>query len=142
MRILLPVSRRRARLEIIPLIDIIFFLLATFVMVSLSMVKNRGIPVHLPAASTAARQDRTRYVAVTVTESGDLYLDKQRLGLREISAQLSRLKGKEPDLKVFIQGDERAGFGTAIRVLDEVRALGITKVFIQTKPRSDSRNVS
>lgn len=51
-----PRSNKRARIEIIPLIDIIFFLLATFVMVSLSMVQNRGIPVTLPAAATGAPQ--------------------------------------------------------------------------------------
>jgi len=54
----IPSVRRRARIEIIPLIDIIFFLLATFVMVSTSMIKNLGITVQLPVASTSAPQDR------------------------------------------------------------------------------------
>lgn len=129
--------RRRARIEIIPLIDIIFFLLATFVMVSLSMIKSRGIPVNLPSAATATRQERTSHLVVTVTESGDIYLDKQKMSLKELSSRLRRLKTQEPDVKVFIHGDERAYFGSAIRVLDEVRDLGIGRVFIQTKPRSD-----
>lgn len=129
--------RHRARIEIIPLIDIIFFLLATFVMVSLSMIKSRGIPVNLPSAATAARQERTSHLVVTVTESGDIYLDKQKMSLKELSSRLRKLKTQEPDVKVFINGDERAYFGSAIRVLDEVRGLGIGRVFIQTKPRSD-----
>ena len=58
MRIPSPTVARRARIEIIPLIDIMFFLLATFVMVSLSMVKNQGIPIRLPVATTSAPQDR------------------------------------------------------------------------------------
>ena len=56
MKITSPVSRKKARIEIIPLIDIMFFLLATFVMVSMSMVKNQGIAVNLPKASTSAAQ--------------------------------------------------------------------------------------
>lgn len=142
MRIPLPSARRRARIEIIPLIDIIFFLLATFVMVSLSMVRNRGISVSLPSASAAARQERTSYVAVTVTESGDIYLDKQKMSLKELSARLSQRKEKESDLRVFIYGDERADFGKVIRVLDEVKSLGISKAFIQTKPRSSSEDAA
>lgn len=129
--------RHHARIEIIPLIDIIFFLLATFVMVSLSMIKSRGIPVNLPSAATAARQERTSHLVVTVTESGDIYLDKQKMSLKELSSRLRKLKTQGPDVKVFINGDERAYFGSAIRVLDEVRSLGIGRVFIQTKPRSD-----
>lgn len=67
-----PRSRRKARIEIIPLIDIIFFLFATFVMVSLSMVKNHGIPVHLPAAATGSPQSREHAAVVTVAEGGGL----------------------------------------------------------------------
>ena len=78
----LQATRRRARIEIVPLIDIIFFLLATFVMVSLSMIKNRGVPVNLPTAASAVAQERKSYVAVTVTEPGDVYLDKQNPFLR------------------------------------------------------------
>lgn len=143
MRIPLPSARRRARIEIIPLIDIIFFLLATFVMVSLSMVRNRGISVSLPSASAAARQERTSTVAqVTVTESGDIYLDRQKMGLKELSARLSQRKEKESDLRVFIYGDERAQFGKVIRVLDEVKSLGIPKAFIQTKPFASSEDAA
>ena len=140
MRIPSPASaRRRARIEIIPLIDIIFFLLATFVMVSLSMIKNRGIPVSLPVAGTAMKQERISSVSVTVTETGDFYLDKEKMPLSEISFQLGRLKAQDPDLKVFIHGDQHADFGSAISILDEVRALGITKVFVQTKTRPGSK---
>ncbi len=77
--------RSRARIEIIPLIDIMFFLLATFVMVSLSMVKNRGIPLILPAANTGAAQDRQDHVTVSIAETGQLYLDQRELHARTSS---------------------------------------------------------
>jgi biopolymer transport protein ExbD len=128
-----PRSARKARIEIIPLIDIIFFLLATFVMVSLSMIKNRGIPVNLPTASSATPQDRSDYAAITVTAEGDLYFNKDAMSLQEIVERLRALKMTTTDPLVFIHGDAKAEFGTAIAVLDEVRKLGIAKVTIGTK---------
>ena len=125
-------QRRRARIEIIPLIDIVFFLLATFVMVSLSMVKNNGIAVNLPEVATGAAQERKSSVTLTVTGDGDLYLDKENISLIALPARLKALQKNDPQLKVFINGDEKTSFGEAVKVLDEVRRLGITKVAIQT----------
>lgn len=129
-------SRRRARIEIVPLIDVVFFLLATFVMVSLSMVKNRGIAVNLPTASTSAPQERKAFVVLTVTEDGVLYVDKERMAMADLPSQLQKMKAENPDLKIFIHGDKKASFGSAVQVLDEVRKLGITKVALQTAGES------
>jgi len=133
MKIPLPVSRKKARIEIIPLIDIIFFLLATFVMISLSMVKNQGINVKLPVARTGSSEDRKAAVTITVTEAGDVYLNQEKLSFESLPQRLKQLKANDPDLKVFINGDKKAYFESAIKVLDEVRAVDITKVAIQTK---------
>ncbi len=132
-------QRRRARIEIIPLIDIMFFLLATFVMVSLSMVKNTGIAVNLPVASTGAAQDRKVLTTLTVTEEGFLYIDKEKITLEALPARLKALKEADPDVKVFINGDENASFGGAVKVLDEVRKLGIAKVAVQTSAPSGAK---
>ncbi len=139
MRIPILPGRKKARIEIIPLIDVVFFLLATFVMVSLSMVKNQGIVVNLPAAATGAPQERKVFAVVTVTENGELYLDKKAVSLDELARRLDEMKSADPDFKVFIHGDERAYLGSAVRVLDEVRKLGITKVAIQTKGADRAR---
>ncbi|MBE7446344.1 MAG: biopolymer transporter ExbD [Planctomycetia bacterium] len=133
MKIPLPTTRRKARIEIIPLIDVIFFLLATFVMVSLSMVKNQGIRVDLPSAATGAPQEREIAVTITVTKSGDIYLNKEKLAPDLLPQHLKQLKAENPDIRVFMNGDKEAYFGDAIQILDEVRAAGITKVAIQTK---------
>ena len=136
MRIPLPVAKRKARIEIVPLIDIVFFLLATFVMVSLSMVRNQGLPVNLPkAAASAPSEGRQEAVVVGVTKGGDFFVNKNVLSFEALSAKLSKLKSSEPDLKVLVQGDEQASFGDAIKVLDEARRLGITKVTIQTRSK-------
>jgi len=126
--------KKRARIEIIPLIDIMFFLLATFAMVSLSMVKNRGIPVILPAAGTSAAQEHKDHVVVSITETGQLYLDKRELAQEQLIAELRKLKEQNAELRVFINGDENARLGLAIGVLDDARKLGITKVAFQTRP--------
>ncbi|HSI12367.1 MAG TPA: biopolymer transporter ExbD [Chthoniobacter sp.] len=130
-----PRAQKRARIEIIPLIDIVFFLLATFVMVSLSMVKNQGISVNLPVASTSASQDRKDYTTISVNEKGDYFFNKEPVTMEQLPARLAALKSVEPDPRVFINGDQKAEFGKAIAVLDEVRKLGISKVAIETKTK-------
>lgn len=126
--------KRRPRIEIIPLIDIIFFLLATFVMVSMSMVQNQGIPVNLPRALTGELEEKTEFptVTVTVTESNELYLDKEKLSFEALTERLKALRLRQPDLRVVFNGDEMAYFGDVIRALDETRKAGIEKVAIQT----------
>lgn len=130
-----PRAKRRARIEIIPLIDIMFFLLATFVMVSLSMIRNQGINVNLPIASTSTPQDRKSYVSITVTEKGEFYWDKAPVDLPTVVSRLRQLKQTEADPKVFINGDAKAHFEDIVAVLDEARKAGITKVAIETANR-------
>ena len=139
MKIPMPAVRKRPRIEIIPLIDIIFFLLATFVMVSLSMVKNQGIRVNLPTAATSTAQEQKHTpVTVTVTTDGTFYLNKEELSLVQITARLTQLKADDPELIVIINGDRKAFFGDAIGILDEIRRLGISKVTIQTQGKGSS----
>lgn len=133
-----PAAKRRARIEIIPLIDIIFFLLATFVMVSLSMVKNKGIPVNLPVAATSQPQERKDYASITITEKGEVYFDKQIVTPAELEASLKDLLAQNAEPKVFINGDTKAEYGKAVEVLDTARRLGITKIAIETKPKPAS----
>ena len=131
-----PRARRKARLEIIPLIDIIFFLLATFVMVSMAMVKNKGVAVTLPAAATSAAQELPDFTTLSISKDGALFLDKAPVTPVELPAKLTELKAAKQDgLRILIQGDEQAGLGHAINVLDECRRLGISKVTFRTRPK-------
>lgn len=127
-----PRSQKRARIEIIPLIDIIFFLLATFVMVSFSMVQNQSIPVHLPVARTSEAMDRDRQMTITVSESGDYYINKERLSFEMMVDRLKQLKKNDSNLKLFLNGDAKTDFERVVLVLDEARKLGISKIAIQT----------
>ena len=131
-----PRPNKRARIEIIPLIDIIFFLLATFVMVSLSMVKSRGIQVNLPVAATSEPQDAKSYASIGVNEEGAIFWGKEAVTREELVARLERFRQETPDAKVFLTGDAQSHLGDAVGVLDEVRKAGIFKVAIETKPGS------
>jgi biopolymer transport protein ExbD len=128
-----PGARRRARIEIIPLIDIMFFLLATFVMVSLSMVKNKGIPVNLPGAATAQSQDSGETHFVTLARDGGISVDRRPVTTGALEASLADLKTADPEPRLLINGDTDASFGTAVMVLDTARRLGIRRIAIQTK---------
>ncbi len=133
MRITSPASRRKARIEIIPLIDVVFFLLATFVMLSLSMVKNQGINVNLPTASTGIPGNHKSAVTITVTEVGDVYINKERISLERLPARLEKLKAIDSKIQVLINADEKASFGSAVNVLDIVRKAGIIRISVETK---------
>ena len=128
-------QRRKARIEIIPLIDIMFFLLATFVMVSTAMIKNRGISVRLPVADTGAKEERHDAASTTVTEQGEYFYDKTKVSLDELKNNLQSLKAGSEDAKVFINGDAKASVESLVTALDEVRKVGISKVALETATR-------
>lgn len=135
MRLRQGIAKRRARIEIIPLIDIIFFLLATFVMVSLSMVKNQGVNVRLPKAVSGVAQEKDRALTATLTikEGGELYFNKEKVEKNDLRAKLLEYKNSQDDPKVYVNGDELAYFGDIVGLLDQVRQAGIEKISIQTK---------
>jgi biopolymer transport protein ExbD len=127
---------KRARIEIIPLIDIIFFLLATFVMVSLSMTKNQGMNVALPSAASSATlmepQQQSHALTLSVTQKGEVFFNKEKLTLAQLPFRLQTYKSADKDPRVIINGDAGADFKVVVAVLDEVRKAGIAKVGIST----------
>ncbi len=132
MRIPPPLSRRKARIEIIPLIDIMFFLLATFMMVSLAMIQNLSVPVNLPSALSAKSDSAQVSAVIAVTKEGKIFWDKEETALDELSGRLNALKSSDGEAKVFIHGDKEAPFGLVVSVLDSVRKSGIKRTAIRT----------
>ncbi len=115
-------TRRRARIEIIPLIDIIFFLLATFIMVSLSMTKNQGVNVALPTAGTAAslgdQQEMEKAVTLSVNEKGEVFYNKEKITLAQLPMRLQTLKATAKDPKVIINSDCSADCKDVVGLVD------------------------
>jgi len=125
-------QRKRARIEIIPLIDIVFFLLATFVMVSLSMVPNRGVSVSLPVAVSGEALPMTP-VTISVGVTGDVYWNDDHVTVDELRDRLSQLQARQPHVGVIIQGDKASPLAHTMAVLDCVRQQGIRQVSIRTR---------
>jgi biopolymer transport protein ExbD len=129
-------AKKKARIEIIPLIDVIFFLLATFVLFTLSLNRSQGLPVSLPKTATSIPRDPSNSVTITVTSEGTLAWDKDLITLDEFLVRLQTYKNQMgPDARVLINGDEAAFFSQARYVIDEVRKSGITKVLIETRTK-------
>lgn len=130
----LPQESAEARIEIVPLIDIMFFLLASFMLVSLSMVNLKSIKVNLPTATTAGNDSKKDIADISVNQAGDTFLDKKRVGQNELTRALEAEHRQNPNLRVFISGDRDARHGVIIDVLDRVRAAGIDKVAFEIQP--------
>jgi biopolymer transport protein ExbD len=117
-----------ARIEIIPLIDIMFFLLASFMLVSLSMVNMKSLPVNLPTATTATAEAKKNFLDISIDRFGGVFLDKRPVASNELVSLLAATKSGNPDVRVFISADRDATHGRVIHVLDLVRQAGIDQV--------------
>ncbi len=126
---------KKARIEIIPLIDVIFFLLATFVLFTLSLNKSGGLSVALPSTRTSEPRDPGSSVTLSIREDGTLGWDKELITLDQFLVRLQAYKQTQPDGKILINGDENALFQQVRYVVDEVRKAGIRKVLIETRIR-------
>jgi biopolymer transport protein ExbD len=133
MRVSSPVPHKRARIEIIPLIDIMFFLLASFMMVSLSQTHMKGIRVNLPAAVAPPPSTVKDYVAIKVREGNVVTFDNQIVNDDQVLPRLYQLHAANPEIKVSISADLLAMHGDVIAVLDKVRSAGINKVGYQIR---------
>src|SRR5438093_11848144 len=126
-----PVPKKRARIEIIPLIDIMFFLLASFMMVSLSQTHMKGIRVNLPAAIAPPPSPVKDYVSIKVREGNVVTFDNQVLTDDQVLPRLYELHRANPEIKVSISADLMAMHADVIAVLDKVRSAVITKLRYQ-----------
>jgi biopolymer transport protein ExbD len=129
-----PIPRKRARIEIIPLIDIMFFLLASFMMVSLSQTHMKGIKVALPSAAVPPPSTVKESVAIQVREGNEVHFDGQYVSEDEVLPRLYRLHQTNPGIKVSISATMMARHGDVIAVLDKVRRARIEKVGYQIRP--------
>lgn len=133
---------KKARIEIIPLIDIMFFLLACFMMVSLTMVNAKSLKVSLPTAQAGQSENRPNTLSISVTANGGIFLDKQPIGKNELQSELTRQRSKDPETRVVISGDGDSRHSSMIAVLDGVRSAGIQNVAFQvSEGRTTAANI-
>lgn len=124
---------KRARIEMVPLIDCMFLLLVFFVYSMMTLTQPRGIPVDLPPAATAPAL-REEFLSISVTDTDEIYLDKEKVSLETLTARIAAARSADPSVQVFINGDTDARHGVVVRVLDILRTQSIEQVAIQTAP--------
>ena len=128
MKLGFPVRRKHSRIEIIPLIDIMFFLLASFMMVSLSMDQTQNIKVNLPSATQAQHDFKPDMLNIAVDKAGAAWLQKTQLSLPELSLVVSNRFRVDTNLPVYISGDRDTLHGAMADVYEVVRSAGVQKV--------------
>ena len=136
MEVASPIPKKHARIEIIPLIDIMFFLLASFMMVSLSQTTMKGMKVNLPTGSSGQTQSKKDYVSFSVDRDGYIYWDKDRINYEDVPGKLRPLYATTPEAKIFVRGDSEALHGNVTRLLDQIRSTGFTKIAFEIKSQA------
>jgi len=133
MRVVTPIPHRKARIEIIPLIDIMFFLLASFMMVSLSQVHMKGIKVQLPTGVSGETQNKREYISLSVDKDGYFYFDKEQIAFEAVLPKLQAIYATSPEAKVFVRGDREALHENVIRLLQQIRSSGYNRIAFEIK---------
>ncbi|PYL14906.1 MAG: biopolymer transporter ExbD [Verrucomicrobia bacterium] len=128
-----PIPHKKARIEIIPLIDIMFFLLASFMMVSLSQVHMKGIKVNLPTGVSGQTQSKRDYISVSVDKNGTYFFDKNEVTDSDLQERLIKVHESSPEAKVFLRGDRDTAHLNVSHLLDMLRAAGFYKISFEIK---------
>ncbi|AIF49885.1 biopolymer transporter ExbD [Pelosinus sp. UFO1] len=116
-------------LMIIPMIDIIFFLLVFFMMSTLSMVQQQTIPVNLPQVTTA-QQDKPSSINITVLENSSVMFNQEEIPLTLLAKRVNLELGKQSDTVFILRGDKQAAYGQVVAVLDELKQAGAHRVTV------------
>ena len=128
-------KRSRARIEIIPMIDVMMFLLVFFVLISTNVLPALGLRVALPHAAAPDHLDEVRRVTVTVAKGGDVYLDAEKIAVGALADRLRAMETPGITLAVIIAGDAAAGLQNLVDVLDQLKAANVKAASIITKPK-------
>jgi biopolymer transport protein ExbD len=137
MKIRSPVPEKKSRLEIIPLIDIMFFLLASLMMISLQMQIVRTVKANLPTATLATSSNKPDSVNLLVNRDGQVSVDKKAISFADLNVLLTNRYSLNTNLPVFITGAKDATHGSVVYVLDLVKRAGISHVAIAVKAAPD-----
>jgi len=132
---------KRTKIEIIPMIDTMFFLLVFFMLSSIALTRMRGIPVNLPKASTAQKQN-TANLTITVNKDRQVFVDKNAVSIDDLgSALVSEAGGASVDMSkvaVIINADLTVPHGLVVQCIDDARSVGIEHFAIATSPTASS----
>jgi biopolymer transport protein ExbD len=139
MRLGSPIPSKRARIEIIPLIDVMFFLLASFMMVSLSMQRLRTLNIDLPSAVVAKSTQKPDMLDININRDGDTYVDKKRYSMPDLEALIRDRLRSNTNLPIYVKPSGRTSHGAVVTVLDTVRIAGGQKLSVAIGEGDDEK---
>jgi len=122
------VDEEEAAIDMTPMLDVVFIMLIFFI-VTASFVKEAGIDVNRPEAATAVKKDRAN-ILIAISDKGEIWINKRRIDVRAVQANIERLRAENPQGTVVIQADKKATTETLIKVMDASRAAGVYDVSI------------
>jgi biopolymer transport protein ExbD len=123
----------KARIEIIPMIDVIFFLLVFFMVSTLSMTINRGLPVNLPTAASSQKDLRENF-NLTLTQNGEIFLNKEPITLQDLGPRVKTALANDPELMVIVNADGDVRHQAVVEAMDELRLSGVARLAIAVRP--------
>lgn len=123
---------KKARIEMLPLIDIVFLVLVVFIYAMLSMAVHRGLPVNLPQ-SAAAAIERESLLAVNIQADGSVYLNREPVTAEQLSARLRQLSAELDDPLVLLFADRELSYQQLFAILDRIRAAGLNRISLQAE---------
>ncbi|MFZ1024605.1 MAG: biopolymer transporter ExbD [Limnoraphis robusta] len=131
---------RPAEINIVPMIDVIFSILAFFIISSLFLTRSEGLPVNLPKASTS-QQQKTEQIAVTIDSEGKVALNRESLAVQQLEQEVRKLIPQNDSRIVILNADEAVNHGIVVEVMDQIRRVEGAKLAIATKkPDSPGEN--
>jgi biopolymer transport protein ExbD len=126
-------EQAKARIEIIPMIDVIFFLLVFFMVSTLSMTINRGLPVNLPTAASSQKELQEN-LNLTLTQNGEIFLNKEPVTLGDLGSRVKTALANDPELMVILNADGDVRHQAVVEAMDELRLAGAARLAIAVKP--------
>ena len=123
---------KRPRIEMIPLIDVVFLLLVFFIYSMLSLTVHRGLPVQLPTASTS-QVAKHEFISISLQRDGRLFIEDREVDLHSLPRLLMQAKDRYPETKVYLRADKEVSYQKVVEVLNLVRLAGIYKLALETK---------
>ncbi|GAB54593.1 biopolymer transport protein exbD2 [Glaciecola punicea ACAM 611] len=124
-------DEEEANIDMTPMLDVVFIMLIFFI-VTASFVKESGIDVNRPEASTAVKKDKAS-ILVAISENNEIWINKRRIDVRAVQANIERLHAENPQGSVVIQADKKSTTETLMKVLDATRAAGIDDAAVATQ---------
>ncbi len=121
-------QEEEATIDLTPLMDIVFIMLIFFI-VTTSFIKEAGVDINRPSANTAERKERGN-ILVAITANDEIWIDKRRIDIRAVRANIERLKAENPEGSVVIQADKESKNGLLVQVMDQARMAGVSNISI------------